>query len=263
MTAPALLIGAAAVAVMPQQVSRQRLRVLVSAAERSRLRTRPYLPLFGVIGAAAWWFGGAPTVIALFVVGATLFKRHTARCAESKREAELSVVLCGLEVLIAELEVGAHPADACATAAEDCVGPVATAFRAASARARLGGSAAEGFARHGSSADIELARIANVWGIAESRGLALAALLVAVRTDLLGRRRFRKRTEASLAGARATATVLAGLPVLGVALGQLMGASPLRILLGGGIGGIMLVVGSTLLCAGLMWTDRITRAVTR
>ena len=73
--------------------------------------------------------------------------------------------------------------------------------------------------------------------------------------------RIRARTEAGLAGARATATVLAGLPVLGVGLGQLMGAAPLGILLAGGLGGIMLVVGTALVCAGLLWTDRIAARV--
>jgi len=55
---------------------------------------------------------------------------------------------------------------------------------------------------------------------------------------------------------------LAGLPVLGVALGQLMGADPLRILLGGGLGGILLLIGTALGCAGLLWTDAITGKVT-
>ena len=88
-------------------------------------------------------------------------------------------------------------------------------------------------------------------------------LLGAARGDLLARNRFRDRTEASLAGARATGTVLAGLPVLGVLLGQAMGASPIDVLLGGGVGGILLVLGSGLGCAGLLWTDAITERVCR
>ncbi|MFD4369227.1 type II secretion system F family protein [Rhodococcus sp. NPDC058521] len=263
MTAPALLLGAAAVVVAPQHMSRRRLGDLVSVSETPRFLVKPYVPILVIFAVAVWWFGGLPALMAGAVVAATAYKRHSARRADAIREAELGVVLCGLEVLIAELEVGAHPADACAMAAEDCDGPVAGAFRVASARAQLGGSAAEGFVDRGSSVDAELTRIGSVWSIAETRGLALAELLGAVRTDLLGRSRFRKRTESSLAGARATASVLAGLPLLGVGLGHLMGASPLRILLGGGIGGVMLVVGATLLCVGLLWTDRITAAATR
>ena len=37
-----------------------------------------------------------------------------------------------------------------------------------------------------------------------------------------------------MAGARTTAAVLAGLPVLGIGLGQLIGADPLGFLLSGG-----------------------------
>ncbi len=79
---------------------------------------------------------------------------------------------------------------------------------------------------------------------------------------MLGRNRFRQRTEAGLAGARATATVLAGLPVLGIGLGELMGAAPLQVLFGGGAGGVMLVVGTGLVALGLLWTDKITSKVT-
>lgn len=64
-----------------------------------------------------------------------------------------------------------------------------------------------------------------------------------------------------MAGARATAAILAGLPVLGVLLGQLIGAQPLRFLLGGHAGGWLLVVGTMLVCGGLLWSDRITDRV--
>lgn len=48
------------------------------------------------------------------------------------------------------------------------------------------------------------------------------------------------------------------LPLLGVLLGQLIGARPLSFLLTGRVGGWLLVVGLTLACAGLLWSDRIT-----
>lgn len=60
-----------------------------------------------------------------------------------------------------------------------------------------------------------------------------------------------------MAGARASATLLACLPVLGVALGQLIGAGPVDFLLGGP-GGVLALVGVSLVCAGLLWSDRIT-----
>jgi tight adherence protein B len=89
----------------------------------------------------------------------------------------------------------------------------------------------------------------------------LAELLEAARRDLLARIRFGSRVDSALAGARATAAVLAALPILGIGLGQLMGATPVRVLLGGGAGAALLVVGTGLACAGLLWSDAITRRV--
>jgi tight adherence protein B len=47
-------------------------------------------------------------------------------------------------------------------------------------------------------------------------------------------------------------------PVLSVVLGQLIGADPVAFLLAGHVGGWLLVVGVTLVCGGLLWSDRIT-----
>ena len=41
-------------------------------------------------------------------------------------------------------------------------------------------------------------------------------------------------------------------------LGQLIGARPLSFLLNGHAGGWLLVIGTTLACGGLLWSDRIT-----
>jgi tight adherence protein B len=66
------------------------------------------------------------------------------------------------------------------------------------------------------------------------------------------------RVTSGMAGARATAAILAGLPIVGVLLGQLIGARPLSFLLSGHAGGWVLVVGSTLACGGLLWSDHLT-----
>jgi tight adherence protein B len=94
--------------------------------------------------------------------------------------------------------------------------------------------------------------------LAGDHGLAIATLMRAGRSDIAERQRFSARVSAGMAGARATAVILAGLPVLGVLLGQLIGARPLSFLLGGHAGGALLVIGSLLACAGLAWSDRIT-----
>lgn len=59
---------------------------------------------------------------------------------------------------------------------------------------------------------------------------------------------------AAFAGPRSTATVIGWLPALGLAVGVLLGADPLRVLVGGGLGTVAGVVGLLLLVAGRLWT---------
>ncbi|PTR21590.1 type II secretion system protein F (GspF) [Rhodococcus sp. OK519] len=206
--------------------------------------------------------GAIGPAFAVVVVVATVRRRHRRGAAARSRDRERAQVLAGLEAVIGELGVGAHPAVACDAAAQDCHGDASTALRTAAGRARLGGSAAGGLSLPGSVVADELSRLAEAWSVAESRGLPLAELLQAARSDLQGRSRFRSRADAGLAGARATGAVLAGLPVLGIGLGQLMGAAPVRVLAGGGLGSALLVAGTVLVALGLAWTDRIVdRAV--
>ena len=91
----------------------------------------------------------------------------------------------------------------------------------------------------------------------------MVALLESLRTDLVQRKDFAARTDAGLAGPRATAMVLAGLPLLGLGLGQLMGAAPLAVLLGTPLGSILLVLGVGLAAAGVLWADAIVAKAKR
>lgn len=265
MTSATLVLCAASLLTLP--APRRRLESL--RVERRNLalnsRTRVVLMSIGVMASvtASAAFGGVHLTLAAAIVAATLWNRRRARRRREQHRTESESLITGLETIVGELRVGAHPASACETAAADCAGSVAIAFESASARARLGGTAHEGLRITDSPVTVEMGVVADAWRVADEHGLALVGLLAAVRSDMLARNRFRDRTQASLAGARATGTVLAGLPLVGVALGQAMGASPIEVLLGGGLGGILLVVGSGLVCAGLMWTDAITEKVCR
>jgi tight adherence protein B len=173
-------------------------------------------------------------------------------------------LLAALEVMIAELRVGAHPAHACRQAAQDCVEGAGTyeMLRMMAGRAALGGDVAGGIEQVESTQRDAWLRVAVAWRTAERYGLPMAELLTSVRSDMLARNRFRERTRAALAGANATALVLALLPVLGILMGQAIGAAPLSVLLGGGLGGMLLVVGVALVCGGLLWSGRIVGKVT-
>lgn len=57
----------------------------------------------------------------------------------------------------------------------------------------------------------------------------------------------------ALAGPRASARLLAWLPLAGLGLGTVLGADPVAVLLGGGIGGLCLVLGAALFVLGRSW----------
>ena len=97
---------------------------------------------------------------------------------------------------------------------------------------------------------------------AHELGAPLADVLARVSESLAADAAERDDVEAALAGPRATARVLAWLPLLGVGLGAVLGADPVRVLLGGGPGSTAGVVGLLLVVAGRRWTARLlARAV--
>ena len=104
-------------------------------------------------------------------------------------------------------------------------------------------------------------RIGTAWQLSDQHGLPMIDLLCRGACGSAGAERFRRPTRAGLAGPRATATVLAGLPALGIALGQATGADPVGVLTGGGLGGLLPIVGTALVVAGLCWSDRTWKRV--
>ncbi|MBJ8340146.1 secretion protein F [Antrihabitans sp. YC3-6] len=256
----ALVCIAAALIVAPSESRQRRLDTIF---ERAGVR-RGFPKFENVIGLCcmpAFLVGGLHGLLAAAMVVLLFRRRRATASRDEQMQVERRKLLDGIDIVIGELKIGAHPAAAAEAAAAECSGVVATVLAVAAARSRLGGSGADGIEAADTAITAELGRIGHAWRVAETHGLALAELLTAARTDILGRLRFRSRTESSLAGARATGTVLAGLPVLGILLGQLMGAAPLTVLLGGGTGGVLLVVGTAFACVGLLWTDAITSKV--
>jgi len=251
---------ALAVLISPHNVQR-RLQIPTTRPHRRRRATL----VLAVTGAAAAVWAVAPlsVLVAAAVVAGTAALRRRHRMARRRAESESVTLQTALDVLVSELRVGAHPVAAFDAAAAESDGSVARSLRAVAARARLGADVTAGLhAVAGASAvPAHWTRIAVCWHLAQTQGLAIATLMGAAQRDIAERQRFASRVNAGMAGARATAGVLAVLPVLGIGMGQLIGADPLHFLMSGGFGGWLLVVGVALSCAGLLWSDRITSGV--
>jgi tight adherence protein B len=248
----------------------------LSAAARRRpglsVSRHRWFPTAGLRGAGCIGVGAAfavvvllplTTVVCLAVVGATASLRYRRRHRMRRATREGRTLESALDVLVGELRAGSHPVRAFCIAADETAGAVADSLCSVAARARLGADVAAGLAAAARSSALPAHwdRLALCWQLASDHGLGIATLMRAAQRDIAERQRFSARVSSSMAGARATATILAGLPVLGILLGQLIGARPLGFLLGGHAGGWLLVVGSTLACGGLLWSDRIADRV--
>jgi tight adherence protein B len=221
------------------------------------------LVLVALATAAGAFLAGLAGGLAVAMVTGTAIACHRVSKARRALAAATTELSDALGILVAELRAGAHPADAVQAAADRHTGDVVQALAAASAAARLGGDV-PAVLRGSGPPQLRCwwDRLAAAWSLAEQHGIALADVLDAVRCDTEHRVRFATEVQARLAGPRATAVVLAWLPLLGLALGQAVGAAPLRVLVGTSLGHLLLVVGTALGCAGVWWSARlISRAV--
>lgn len=161
-----------------------------------------------------------------------------------------------------ELRAGSHPTTALAGARTD--GPLARALLEPAAIAAQMGDDVPTVLRRAAAdrpelgADVE--RVAAAWSLAERHGIPLTELIDSAHADIRWRLRFGHTVRAQLAGPRATASVLTALPILGLGLGQLVGADPVAVLRGGVLGQVLLVVGVALVAAGSAWVEHILRA---
>lgn len=197
------------------------------------------------------WLAGIPGVIAGLLLGRTAGAVVRAvgerRC--ERREADSAAV--ALETLTAQLRAGAAASRALnAAAAELRRSGDETVLADHLAHAAHRANFADPWETEESSE--QLHRIGRMWTVAQQHGLSLAGLLDCARGDLQARQEHRSQTSAALAGPRMTIAILASLPVFGLVMGQAFGASPFEFL-SHGIGGIVLVIGVGLVCAGIEW----------
>jgi tight adherence protein B len=100
-------------------------------------------------------------------------------------------------------------------------------------------------------------RVASAVSVSKASGAPLAEVLHRLEKHLRSLDRARASAETQAAGARASAALLAVMPIAGIGLGVAIGIDPLHVLLHTTIGGAVLCLSVALQIGGLAWTARL------
>jgi tight adherence protein B len=211
------------------------LRSTIDRAVRHRM---PAVAVAASSAAAFAWLVGGP--VAAGIAGGYAGVGVMAACRRWRTRADATAVAAALDAvtaLAADLRAGLAPATALAHALP--------AFEASTVD------------------DVRriAARVSAAWQVAEVAGVPLADLLDRLDTDAQGLLRVRAAAAAQAAGARATAWLLAGLPLAGIGLGYGMGTDPVHVLLRTPLGALCAGLAGASQMAGLAWSSRLVRAV--
>ena len=169
----------------------------------------------------------------------------------------LTALTTGLAALAADLRGGRSLAEATDAAAAAC-GDEQTG-RGLVRAVRLPDRPAE----EASPLDESLARVSGAVLLSSRTGCSLAEVVSSVEDDLRARHRAELDLRSATSGPRAGAVLLAGLPVLGLAMGSGVGADPWHVLTTTGTGQVLLVAGVALEVAGVAWSARLVRRAVR
>ncbi|HEX2308974.1 MAG TPA: hypothetical protein VHI14_11690 [Jatrophihabitantaceae bacterium] len=228
----------------------------VPTPARSGLRFRRLEPAkglgtCGVLGCVVAGVWRGPVVAAAFglVLTAVTYAVHGSSRRRSAERAR-TALLAAVRMISAELSAGSLEPEALLAGAA-VAGPH-TARLTSAANAAAAGDL-DGVVTMLSS-DPATAPLAAAWQVRARLGVALSGPLEVVERDLSDRLALGRTVAEVLAGPRASAFVLAGLPLVGLALAGQMGAHPVAFLTASGVGRLVLLVGAALAATGLTWS---------
>lgn len=201
-------------------------------------------------------------VVLLVILAATgwaaavLIRRRRAARAAEQTSARL---LEACEQLSGELVAGRPPGAALDHGAGEwsLLAPVAEAFRVG---ADVPGAWREAAQQPGAG---DLRLVAAAWQVSHRTGAGLASALEHLTSDLRAQRVTRRVVAGELASARATARLVAVLPVLVLTFGAGAGGDPWGFLLGHPVGLACLALGLAFALSGLAWIEALARQVER
>ncbi|MCZ2817564.1 type II secretion system F family protein [Modestobacter sp. VKM Ac-2984] len=258
---PVLLLLGAALLAWPSGAAARSRRLTAPGQNRARPDLRALAGGPGGPWACALASGGAavllstPVVAALAAVcGAVAGRALQMRGRTAAADRRTRALVEALGVLAAEVRAGRPLREAAEAAVGGCPDP-GTA-RALEPVLRLAAPPAVPADDESSHA---LVRIAAAVRLSTRTGCSLAGVVAAVEDDLRARLRAGEELRSAVAGPRASATVLAGLPLLGLLMGSGVGADPWRVLTTTAAGTALLVLGVALELAGLTWSARLVR----
>lgn len=199
---------------------------------------RPHLVVLAGAAVGVWW--------------ATLTLRRRRRLHDRAIALRASVTdMC--DALVAELGAGIPAPTALADLAQDW--PI---LQPAAVTARLGGEVPQALAsiarRPGAG---PLRHLAAAWEISARTGAPLSGVVDRLAGAMRDDQEARVEVTAALGAPRATARLLAVLPLFGLALGGGMGSEPWEVLTGSMLGAGCVLGGAALAVAGVFWVEHI------
>ncbi len=214
-----------------------------------------------VVGVVALVGSPEPAVLALVLAGgaagAHRLWRQRARALVTEQTRDRVLECCDL--LAAELASG-QPAEAALDQAAEAwpvIGPVAQCQA-------YGGDVPAALRRAALEPGAEgMALVAAAWHVSHRTGHGLADALGRVAQALRDGRATERVVRGELASARATARLVAALPLVALAIGAGSGGDPLSFLIGTPIGLACLAGGLGLGLAGLAWIERLASEAAR
>lgn len=220
--------------------------------------------LSAVLAATGAWLAVRPSLrrspgLSMAVSALTRVQRRWA--SRRRRRLRRAAIREVLAEVVADVRAGQPPARALQRALESHDAALAPRTLAAT---RWGGDIADAMSADArDSAQPVLASAGACWCVAAAQGAGLADALDRLVAQDRRAEEVRRQLEAHMAAPRATARMLALLPVLGLALGLAVGGDPLGWLLGTSLGRACLGAGVLLIVAGLIWASRIVARTER